>query len=57
MTQDARGVERREPEEFFALVDRLRGEVNSGEVEQLGDQLGRLIFGCGSRRESEQRAD
>ena len=57
MTKDAVEVEHREREEFFALVERFRGEVNSGEVERPGDQLGRLIFGCGSRRESEQRAD
>ena len=41
------GIEARKQKEkaFFELAERFRSATDSGEAKQLGDQLGRLVFG------------
>ena len=41
------GIQARKEKEkaFFELAKRFRGASDPGEVEQLGDQLGRFVFG------------
>jgi hypothetical protein len=41
------GIEARKQKEkaFFELAERFRGANNPEEAKQLGDQLGRLVFG------------
>lgn len=41
------GIEARQQKEkaFFELADRFRAARNPGEVKQLGDELGRFVFG------------
>jgi hypothetical protein len=36
----------RNQQEFLALAARLRDEANPQKANRLGDQLGRIIFGC-----------
>ena len=41
------GIEARKQKEkaFFELAERFRSATDPGEAKQLGDQLGRLVFG------------
>ena len=38
-------MEKRRQEEFFELAQRYRGATDPEEVNRLGDQLGRIVFG------------
>lgn len=38
-------AEKRKQQEFFDLAERFRRATNPEEVTQLGDQLGRMVFG------------
>jgi len=39
-------AEQSKQQEFFDLAERLRRATDPAEVERLGDQLGRMVFGC-----------
>lgn len=38
-------TERRKQQEFFQLAERFRRASDPKEVKQLGDELGRMVFG------------
>jgi hypothetical protein len=38
-------AERRKQQEFFALAERFRKTTDTEEARELGDQLGRMVFG------------
>ena len=38
-------ADKRKQQEFFNLAERFREESDPAEVERLGDQLGRMVFG------------
>lgn len=38
-------TENRRQQEFFDLAERFRAATDPDEVRQLGDQLGRMVFG------------
>jgi hypothetical protein len=38
-------AEKRKQQEFFALAERFRCATDPAEVGQLGDQIGRIVFG------------
>jgi hypothetical protein len=39
-------AERRKEKEFFDLAQRFRDAKDAKEAQRLGDQLGRIVFGC-----------
>ncbi len=45
LIEDGIEAQRRKQEEFFALAVRFRAATNPKEVEQLGEELGRMVFG------------
>jgi hypothetical protein len=38
-------AEKRRQQEFFELAERFRSATDPGEVKQLGDEMGRMVFG------------
>lgn len=38
-------AEERKQQEFFELAERFRNATDPGEVQRLGDQMGRMVFG------------
>ena len=38
-------AEKRRQREFFELADRFRGAKDPEEVQRLGDEMGRMVFG------------
>ena len=44
-TENGIEVRKREERELFDLAERFRGATDPGEVERLGEQLGRMVFG------------
>jgi metal-responsive CopG/Arc/MetJ family transcriptional regulator len=38
-------TEKRKQQEFFDLAERFRNATNPEEVKQLGEQMGRMVFG------------
>jgi hypothetical protein len=38
-------AEKRKQQEFFELAERFRNATDPGEVQRLGDQMGRMVFG------------
>lgn len=38
-------AEKRKQQEFFDLAERFRNATDPAEVERLGDQMGRMVFG------------
>ena len=38
-------TEKRKQQEFLDLAERFRSAIDPEEVERLGDQLGRMVFG------------
>lgn len=45
LVEDGLEAQQRKQEEFFALAQRFRSTTDPKELEQLGDQLGRMVFG------------
>jgi hypothetical protein len=43
-------AEKRKQEEFFDLAERFRSATDPDEVEQLGDEMGRMVFGGSMER-------
>ena len=43
-------AEKRKQQEFFDLAERFRGAIDPNEVNRLGDQLGRTVFGDANNR-------
>ncbi len=39
-------AEKRKQKEFFELAERFRNAADPEEAKRLGDELGRLVFGC-----------
>ena len=39
-------AEKRNQQEFFDLAERFRNATDLAEVERLGDQIGRMVFGA-----------
>ena len=38
-------AEKRKQQEFFALAERFRAATDPEDVQRLGDQMGRMVFG------------
>ena len=45
LVEDGLEAQKRKQAEFFALAERFRSTKDPKEVEQLGDELGRMVFG------------
>jgi len=45
LVEDGIEAQKRKQEEFFTLAKRFRSATDPKEVEQLGDELGRMVFG------------
>ena len=45
LIEDGIEAEKRREQEFFALAERFRNEVDPQEAKRLGEQLGRMVFG------------
>ena len=45
LIEDGIEAEQRKQREFFELAERFRNESNSEAAKDLGDQLGRMVFG------------
>ena len=43
-------VERQKQQDFFDLAERFPNAIDPEEVKQLGDEMGRIVFGSGARR-------
>jgi predicted transcriptional regulator len=45
LVEDGLEAQRRKEEDFFALAERFRAADNPKDVQRLGDELGRMVFG------------
>ena len=45
LVENGIAAEKRRQQEFFELAERFRGATDPEEVQRLGDQLGRMVFG------------
>jgi hypothetical protein len=45
LVENAIAAEKRKQQEFFELAERFRNATDPEEVQRLGDQLGRMVFG------------
>lgn len=45
LVEDGIEAQKRKQEEFFHLAERFRAATDPREVERLGDELGRMVFG------------
>jgi hypothetical protein len=43
--ENATAAEKRRQQEFFDLAERFRRATDPNEVERLGDEMGRMVFG------------
>lgn len=45
LIEDGMEAQKRKQEQFFELAERFRAATNPEEAKQLGDELGRIVFG------------
>jgi len=45
LVEDGLAAQERKQQEFFALAERFRSATDKKEVQRLGDELGRMVFG------------
>ena len=45
LVENGIAAEKRRQQEFFELAERFRNAADPEEVQRLGDQLGRMVFG------------
>ena len=45
LVEDGLAAQERKEREFFALAERFRAAIDKKEVEKLGNELGRMVFG------------
>ena len=45
LIEDGMEAQKRKQEQFFGLAERFRSATDPEEVKQLGDELGRMVFG------------
>jgi hypothetical protein len=45
LIEDGMEAQRRKQEQFFEMAERFRAATNPEEAKQLGDELGRMVFG------------
>jgi hypothetical protein len=45
LVEDGLEAQKRKQEQFFALAEQFRSSKDPKEVERLGDELGRMVFG------------
>jgi hypothetical protein len=45
LVEDGLAAQERKQQEFFALAERFRSATDKKEIERLGDELGRMVFG------------
>jgi hypothetical protein len=45
LIEDGIEAQKRKQEQFFELAERFRAASNPEEAKQLGDELGRMVFG------------
>ena len=45
LVEEGIGAEKRKQQKFFELAERFRSATDPKEVERLGDEMGRMVFG------------